>query len=129
MHKYGVIFEQFAERHYVKSFEKKYRGAWAKTRKGLEVEFALLDVLFQKSIAETIVQVGELKIAKVEFKIAGTEMSRHASGNRCIVASHGDVSEVRVLLVYCKTDVRGSRETEWWKSMIRDNYPQYSHLV
>lgn len=127
--RHGVIFEPFSERHFVRSFAKKYRGAWDKTRNSLVLEFTFMPLLFDKNIAETITDVDGIKICKTEFKIAGTQESRRSSGNRCIVAVHSDSAEVHVLLVYCKTDVRGSRETDWWKMLIRDNYPQYRNLV
>ena len=126
---YGVVFELFAQRHYIKNFAKKYKGAWTATESYLRLEFTKIDLLFLKSIAETISDFEEIKLCKTEFKIAGTEVSRHGSGNRCIVAIHKDEMMVHVLLVYGKTDVRGPRETDWWQGMIRDNYPQYKELL
>ena len=99
---YEVIFEPFTERHFIKSFAKKHKGAWDKTLKGLIVEFSFFDLLFLKSIAETIVDLNDIEICKTEFKIAGTEVSRHASGNRCIVAVHKNTRIVNVLLIYNK---------------------------
>lgn len=126
---YGVIVEPFAERHYIKSFAKKYKYAWVLTREMLQEELAGIDQLFQKQIAEMICARGDMRICKVEFKVVGTHESRHTSGNRSIVAVCAESKEVRVLLVYCKTDVRGSRETGWWQSMIRENYPEYKGLL
>lgn len=127
--KYGVIVEQFAEKHYIKSFSKKYKRAWDLTIDSLVQEFEKIDILFLKSAAETIVDTDMVKICKTEFKIAGTNESRKSSGNRCIVAIHKDTSMVYVLLVYTKTDVSGSNETVWWKSMIKENYPEYKNLI
>lgn len=128
--KYSVLFESFTERHYVKTFEKKYKGAWNKTKKALEIEFSFFDILFSKSIAETITVSSDhtVKICKTEFKILGTDISRHGSGNRCIVAVHVDTQTVYVLLVYTKTAVKGNNETNWWKGVIKNNYPEYSNL-
>lgn len=85
--------------------------------------------MFEKSIVETICDAESVKICKTYFKIAGSQDSAKTSGNRCIVAVRKDVAEVRVLLVYAKTDVRGSRETDWWKSVVRENYSQYRDLI
>ncbi|MCX6713978.1 MAG: hypothetical protein NTV48_02635, partial [Candidatus Vogelbacteria bacterium] len=106
--KYKVVVESFAERHFIKSFAKKYKGAWDFTFQFLEKEFEQIDLLFLKNIAETIVDAKELKICKTEFKIAGTKESRRSSGNRCIVAIHTVTNEVRVLLIYAKTDLCGN---------------------
>lgn len=122
---YQVIFEPFTERHYIKSFAKKYKTSWDLTRKFLYEEFRKVDILFFKSIAETIVDSKDIKICKTEFKIAGTEVSRHASGNRCIIAVQKSSAVVRVLLVYSKSDIGGTNETAGWKTVIKDNYPAY----
>lgn len=129
--KYQVVFLPFTERHYIKSFAKKYQGAWDKTLKALTLEFTLVDLLFQKSIAEIICVSpdNKVKICKTEFKVLGTDVSRHGSGYRCIIAIHVDTGIVNVLLVYGKGDVDGKNETAWWQSVLRDNYPQYSNLI
>ena len=126
--KYTVVIEKFAERHYIKSFGKKYGRAWDITLETLVREFQSFDILFERSIAETIIDSADIKICKAEFKVAGTNQSRHGSGNRCIVALHKNKSTICVLLVYGKTDIGGSKETATWKNIIRDNYPQYRNL-
>ncbi len=127
--KYKVIFEPFTQRHFIKSFSKKYKGAWDFTFKFLEKEFEQIDLLFLKNIAETIIDSKEIKLCKTEFKIAGTEQSRHGSGNRCIVALHKDINTVCVLLVYHKNDIGDGNETAKWKQIIKDNYPKYKDLL
>jgi hypothetical protein len=129
--KYEVYFRPFTERHFVRTFAKKYKGAWERTLKGLILEFTFVDLLFKKSIAETICvsDNNDVKICKTEFKIAGTEVSRHASGNRCIVAVCKSVAIVHVLLVYSKGDIGESNETAKWKATIKENYPEYRDLL
>jgi hypothetical protein len=124
---YEVKFESFTERHYIRTFAKKYKSAWDITRRIITEEFRQIDLLFLKNTAETIIDSKEIKICKTEFKIAGTQESRHGSGNRCIVAVHKDQKVVKVLLVYSKIDVKGSRETDWWRGIIKDNYSDYSN--
>lgn len=126
---YEVIFEPFTQRHFIKSFAKKYKGAWNNTLKGLVVEFSFFDLLFLKSTAETIVDSKEIKICKTEFKISGTQESRHGSGNRCIVAVNSQKAIVYVLLVYSKNDIRAVNETAEWKKIIKENYPEYRGLL
>jgi hypothetical protein len=126
---YQVIFTDFAERHFIKNFARKYKGAWDFTFKLLETEFEQIDLLFQKSVAEIIVDAGEIKICKTEFKIAGSNQSRHGSGNRCIVAIHKDTDTVNVLLIYHKNDLGGCNETARWKQIIKDNYSNYRGLL
>lgn len=126
---YTVIFESFTERHFIKTFAKKYKGSWDITFKTITEEFSQIDFLFLKNTAETIVDLENIKICKTEFKIAGTQESRHGSGNRCIVAIHKDTNKVCVLLVYHKNDLGGGNETANWKNMVKENYPEYSKIL
>src|SRR3989338_8327692 len=129
--KYRVLFLSFTDRHYIRTFAKKHKGTWDKTLKSLVVEFTFADVLFQKSIAETICLSADndIRICKTEFKILGTEVSRHASGNRCIIAVRKSTAVVHVLLVYSKGDIGESNETARWKAIVKDNYPEYRNLL
>ena len=128
---YRVVFESFAERYFIKSFAKKYPGAWERTRNALELEFSFVERLFDKTIAERIhvSPDGSRAICKTEFKIAGTQDSRRGSGNRCIIALYPGERLVRILLVYGKTDVKGPRETSWWEQVIKDAYPELKDLL
>jgi len=127
---YEVTIEPFAERHYIKTFAKKYKGAWDMTISFVVQELKFIDVLFYKSIAEYITnKQADIAVCKTEFKIAGSQISRHASGNRCIVAIHKESSNVKVLLIYHKTDLGGGSETGNWKRMIKENYPEYRNLL
>ncbi|MEN9920493.1 MAG: hypothetical protein RL538_386 [Candidatus Parcubacteria bacterium] len=130
--KYRVVFEKYTERYFIKSFSRKYKGAWDKTLKGLYLEFTFPQLLFLKTIAEEILisKDGDIKICKTEFKIVGTEVSRHASGNRCIVAIHETEKTVKVLLIYHKSDiVKSGNETVAWKQIIKENFPEYDPLL
>lgn len=127
--RYEVIFEPFTERHFIRTFAKKYKGAWAVTLQTITEEFAQIDLLFLKNTAETIVDSVEIKICKTEFKVAGTQESRHGSGNRCIVAVHKDSCSVHVLIVYHKNDLCGSNETASWKALVKENYSEYEKML
>ncbi len=126
---YGVLIEPFAERHFIKSFEKKYKGAWMTTWTAIDAELKRFDSLLETSVAETITDQAPVRICKTEFRVAGTKESRHASGNRCIVAVHSDTCMVHVLLVYKKTDLGSGNETALWKQLVKDNYPKYKILL
>lgn len=123
-----VEIEKYAEKHYIKSFAKKYGRAWELTLEAVLLELQNFDFLLKRSIAE-IIFVGEgLKICKVEFKVAGTKFSRHASGNRCIVALYPEKSLIKILLMYSKNDLPSKNETAAWQKIIKENYPEYKDL-
>ena len=126
---YAVNVGHFAERHFIKSFEKKYKSHWDATLIAIIAGLERIDTLLLTDRAETICDIHSIKIIKTKFKIAASKESAKTSGNRCIVAWHSDKRFVLILLIYGKTDVRGSRETDWWKSLIRDNYPEYKNLL
>lgn len=127
---YQVIVESFTQRHFIRTFAKKYKGAWDTTFNFLLTEFKFIEALFLKNTAEYITNKdADIVICKTEFKIAGTQESRHGSGNRCIVAIHKNENKVKVLLVYHKNDLGGGSETGNWKNLIKENYSQYSKIL
>lgn len=119
---YAVMFEVFAERHFIKSFQKKYQGKWDITRRAIIAEFERIDSLLLTDRAETISDKGGTKIVKTKFKMAGTQESAKTSGNRCIVLVNETNRTVSVLLVYGKTDLSSKNETAEWKSLIKEQY-------
>ncbi len=126
---YAVVIEEFAERHYIKSFQKKYKTAWEITREAIIAELEHIDTLLCTDRAETIADGGTVKIIKTRFRVANSKESAKTSGNRCIVAFDGTTATVRVLLVYGKTDLGSNNETQEWKRKIRDSYPEYKTLI
>lgn len=127
---YAVIVEKFAERHFISGFKKKYKGAWDVTWNAVHEEFKRIDTLIgQTNIVETITDQEGVRICKTEFRVHGTQESRHSSGNRCIVAVNKNTCVVHVLLMYGKTDLSGNNETVQWKNLVRENYPEYSKIV
>ena len=127
---YAIIIEKYAERHFISKFRKKYKGAWDVTLDGMHEEFKRIDALIgETNIVETITDQGGIKICKTEFRVHGTQESRHASGNRCIVAVHKDTRVINVLIVYHKNDLNSTNETSAWRNLIKENYSEYFKLL
>lgn len=125
---YSVQIENFAERHFIKSFEKKYKAHWDITLRAITAELERIDMLLLTDRAETICDVDGVKIIKTKFRIFGTKESAKTSGNRCIAAWHQEKQFVSLLLVYGKTDLSGHNETAEWQRIIKNNYSEYKHL-
>lgn len=121
---YSVAIEVFAERHYIKNFQKKYKGAWDITLQSVVAELERVDRLLQTDKADLISKVGDIKIIKTDFRVAGTKESAKTSGNRCIVLVDEKQKTCRLLLVFCKTDLSGVNETAEWKKLILTNYSE-----
>lgn len=119
-----VTIEPFAERHFIKSFAKKYKGAWDITLHAIVAELERLDKLLLTDRAEIIADTGETKIIKTKFRVAGTKESATSSGNRCIAVWYVNANKVSLLLVYAKTDLSGKNETAEWKQIVKENYPE-----
>ncbi len=125
---YSVKIETFAERHLIKSFQKKYKIQWDFTLRAIIAELERIDTLLLTDRAEIICDVDDIKIVKTKFKVAKTKTSAKTSGNRCIVSWRKDSQLVSILLVYGKINLNGTNETAEWKKIIKNNYPQYKHL-
>lgn len=126
---FSVGIEDFAQRHFVKSFEKKYKTKWDFTLEYIIEELSRIDNLLLTDRAETIVDAGDVKIIKTKFRVAGTQESAKTSGHRCIVAWNISMQTVSILLIYSKTDIKGKNETAEWKALIRDNYKEYREIL
>ena len=122
---FSVQVEDFAKRHFIKSFEKKYKGKWDLTLVYIAEELARIDNLLLTDRAETITDAGDIKIIKTRFRVAGSQESAKTSGNRCIVAWCISKQLVSIFLVYGKTDLGGKNETAKWRALIKDNYKEY----
>ena len=105
---YSVQIESFAERHFIKSFKKKYQNNWDMTRQSIILELERIDNFINTDKAETIYNKNNLKIVKTKFRIVGTKESATSSGNRCIVSVNENNRTVSILLVYGKTDLAAS---------------------
>ncbi len=127
--KYSVSVQPYAEKHFIKKFKKKYNRSWEITWRAISQELQRFDSLLKTSIGKVIIEHDNVRIAKTEFRVHGTNESKKSSGNRCIVAVHKDTYSINVLLVYNKTDIEGGSETAKWKKIIKDNYPEYSELL
>jgi len=125
---FSVIIEVFAQKHFIKSFEKKYKIKWDLTWQYIKEELARIDNLLLTSRAETITDAGNIKIIKTKFRVVDTKESAKTSGNRCIVGWNKEKQVVSVLLVYSKTDIANRNETAQWQRLIRENYSEYKHL-
>lgn len=126
---YSVQIEEYAKRHFIKSFEKKYNSQWSVTLKSIIFELERVDNFLKTDRAEIICDSFDIKILKTKFRIAKSKESAKSSGNRCIVAWHTKDRFVYILLVYNKVDLSSKKkETDEWKRIIKDNYHKYKHL-
>ena len=122
---YIVQVTKFAEGHFIKGFEKKYKKAWDVTRKAIESMLERIGPLLGKTDKAEIISVKEgHKLLKMDFRVAGTNQSAKSSGNRLIAWINEEAKTCLVLLVYSKNDILTHNETAEWKAIIKGNYPE-----
>ncbi len=126
---YDVSTESVAEKLYLKSLRKKYKSSFNTPWSAFILMLRKFDLMIDRSVTSSISDLdSDIVIYKCEFKILPSESAK-ASGNRCIVAQYKTKKEVKILLVYCKNDIRGNNETVWWKKMIQTNYIEYKEIL
>ena len=84
--------------------------------------------MLQYRRADLISSVGSYKLVKLDFAVVGTQMSPKSSGNRCILFVAEDMRAVKILLVYSKNDITSSNETQWWKSIVKNEYEEIGEI-
>ncbi len=126
--KYVLLVGEYANRHYIKSFEKKYKSAWLETWSFIEIMCNRVDKYLLTTKVEKIHICDTWYIAKCEFTIAWLNMSPKTSGNRFIAYIDEKNKTIMILLLYAKTDYSGKNETVWWEQTIKENYKEISNL-
>ena len=122
-YKYRVIFEDFAKRHFIKNFEKKYKSQWNKTQDDIIFVCEHIDKMLLTKRADLISVADNFRLVKLDFAIFGLKISPKSSGNRCILFLNDRMRTVRILLVYSKNDIPTHNETQEWKNIIKIQYP------
>lgn len=83
---YLVFFSDYADRHYLKSFAKKYKGKrWQVTLESIFQELKRITSLQRTQQVDELKHGIDCKLFKYDFAIAQSGVSPKASGNRCIV--------------------------------------------
>lgn len=122
--KYNAIVSEYAKKHYIKSFSKKYKSAWGRTFETIENLLSRI-VAFNRTSKVNKIHICDNKyIAKCEFNIEWLHISTKASWNRIIVFVDEELFKVEILLLYAKTDINWNNETAWWENQIKNNHKE-----
>lgn len=126
--KYSVIVGEYAKKHFIKSFSKKYKSAWEKTFTTIENVLSRIVAFSRTSKVNQICVCEHQYIAKCEFNIEWQKTSTKTSWNRIIVYVDEELFETKILLLYAKTDIKWEHETAWWKSEVKNNYSDIAEI-
>lgn len=131
---YSIFIEDFADRHFIRSFAKKYKGKqWDITLIAIKEILSRYDNIAPKNIStdsklDIICPCSGYMFVKLDFRIAGSNVSAKSSGNRVVAAVDMVNKIIKILLVYSKNDIGPPNETAKWKKMISNYYPEFRDL-
>ena len=125
---FTVRYADYSKNHFLKCFQKDYPGKqWELTDLSIRDDLARLRM--PNNTIQQSNQIDELKheenywLAKYEFRVAGTNVSKKASGNRCVVFIDNKIELVEILLIYNKTDLpKAQQETQYIFDTIKKQY-------
>jgi len=126
---FPVFFSEYAKRHFLKRFQKDYRGKqWQITEDSIRQDLSRIsngvsDLQKTQQIDE-LWHDGEIWIFKYDFRIAKTNVSVKASGNRAVGIINNKTNRIDIVMVYSKTDLpKNMSETQFIKSAINQVFP------
>jgi len=123
-----VDFTNYAKSHFLKKFEKNYKGnQWHYTKDSILQDLSRLGLVNNKTQQSS--QIDELRyynqqwLAKYDFRIAGSKHSTKDSGNRAIIYVDNPNRLIKILLIYNKTDLpKNKNETDYIFATIQKEY-------
>jgi len=125
---FKVEIAPYAQRHFIKSFERKYKRNWKITLDALKAQYAHIESLVRNNRIPAPIHASADNlhwILKHSFAVAGRDTSPRASGNRTILVTDREALTVCVLLVYHKSDLKDGDETAQWHAMVKSNCAEY----
>lgn len=122
---YNVSVSDYAQRHYIKSFAKNYKGKWDETLQALIATSERIDNMLRYSRADLLKYGNYTKLVKLDFAVSGRKESPKQAGNRCILFVNEKLRTVEVLLIFAKTDLPKNRgETQFIIQTVKNEFPQ-----
>lgn len=123
---YRIFFSDFAQRHYIKRFEKEFKGKrWAITLDSIFQDLKRVHSMQMSQQVDELKHGDNCKLFKYDFAVAQSGVSPKASGNRCVVFIDTERHRQDVLFVYGKKDLpKNQGETAYINKIIKDNFPE-----
>lgn len=123
---YHIFFSDFAQRYYIKRFEKEYKGKrWAITLDSIFQDLKRVHSMQMSQQVDELRHGESCKLFKYDFAVAQSGVSPKASGNRCVVFLDTKQHRQDVLFVYGKKDLpKNQGETMYINKIIKDNFPE-----
>ena len=132
---FTVEFSDYAKHHYLKRFEKAYKGRqWDITVESILQDMARIKT--SDSDLQKTQQVDELWhkddywIFKYDFRVAQTKDSTKASGNRCVAFLDNAAGKIEILMIFGKGDLpKNIGEQAFIEQTLKEKFRDYLSLV
>ena len=122
---YLVHISPYAQRHFIKRFEKDFPGRqWAVTLDSIREDLKRVRALASTSQVDELRHAEGYWLFKYDFTVALSKKSPKSSGNRCLVFLDSSSHQLWILLLYGKDDLpKRISETEYLNQIMKEEYP------
>jgi len=132
---FTVKFSDYAKNHYLKRFEKDYKGRqWDITAESICQD--MMRIKTTNSDLQKTQQVDELWhkgnywIFKYDFRVAQTKESTKSSGNRCVAFLDNAANRIEILIIFGKGDLpKNIGEQAFIAQTLDENFRDYLSLA
>ena len=130
-----IDFSDFAKRHFLNKFERKYRGKqWEITLDSIIQDLSRLRTsssgLQRSTQIDELYGNGHCWIFKYDFRIAGQRESAKAAGNRVVGFLDADAGRIEVLFVYNKNDLpKNCKETAFIMKILDSKFSDFLEVA
>ena len=124
---YQVLFSEYAKRHFLKDFAKKYKGKrWEVTEESIKQDLKRVRILQDTQQVDELRRNGKLWLFKYDFAVAQTNISPKASGNRCLIFLDATRHLQTILLIYGKGHLpKNQGETAYLLKEAEKQFPEF----
>lgn len=121
---FQVEFADASLSFYEKDFARKYRKAWIKTKQMIRIVLEKAHAFQFTSKIDFLKPLGgNVGLYKLDFAVAGTQLSPKSSGNRVVFSLSNKDQLIQVLLIYSKNHLpKNKPETQWIFEMVQEKY-------
>ena len=128
---YRVVFSDYANRHFLKRFEKDYKGKrWLVTQKSILAQLRRVHALQDTQQVDQLFYGNGFLIFKYDFAVAQTHISAKKSGNRCVIFLDKKTNLQTILVIYGKTDLpKNQNENSYIQAVIKSEFAPYHTLI
>lgn len=124
---YLVSFNEYSNRNFCKSFEKKHgKRFWEITKQAIVDDLSRINRKLQLTQqVDELWHKDDYWVFKHDFSVVGTKTSPKVSGNRCLCYLDNQKKTIEVLMVFNHQDLpKNMNETQYLRSILDSQFPE-----